>query len=80
MHVDSVAWAIGRKDLLSGLFYMASALCWIRSVDGVDDRPDRSSGSTVIPHPGLYLAALGLFAAAMLSKSAVVALPVAFAI
>ena len=44
MHVDSVAWAIGRKDLLSGLFYMASALCWIRSVDGVEDGPGRSSG------------------------------------
>lgn len=80
MHVDSVAWAIGRKDLLSGLFYMASALCWIRSVVGVDNGPGRSSGSTVIPHPGFYLAALGLFAAAMLSKSAAVTLPVAFAI
>ena len=33
MHVESVAWVIGRKDLLSGLFYMAAALCWIRSMD-----------------------------------------------
>ena len=80
MHVDSVAWAIGRKDLLSGIFYMASALCWVRSVGGVDDGPGRASGSTAIPHSGLYLAALGLFAAALLSKSVAVTLPVAFAI
>lgn len=93
MHVDSVAWVIGRKDLLCGLFYMASALCWFRSTEGVgDDLPD--SGNTPSSSPwrhrlfdplrapsrGLYLAALGLFAAAMLSKSAAVTLPVAFMI
>ena len=33
-----------------------------------------------LPRPGLYLAALGLFVAAMLSKSVAVTLPVAFAI
>ena len=35
MHVESVAWIMGRKDLLSGLFCMAVALCWIRSIDGL---------------------------------------------
>ena len=91
MHVESVAWVIGRKDLLSGLFYMAAALCWIRSMDGVgDSRPEvrdplsrspwRRWPLDGVPRPGLYLAALGLFAAAMLSKSAAVTLPVAFAI
>ena len=80
MHVDSVAWAIGRKDLLSGLFYMAAALCWTRSVEGVSDSRSRPPDSIPIPRPGLYLAALGLFAAAMLSKSVAVTLPVAFAI
>ena len=92
MHVDSVAWAIGRKDLLSGLFYMAAALCWIRSLDGVgDSQPDsrdalsrslwrRWLDSVRVPRPGFYLAALELFAAAMLSKSVAVTLPVAFAI
>ena len=100
MHVESVAWIIGRKDLLSGLFYMAAALCWIRSTDGVgDSRPEvrdppvpkehlitRSPwrrwlpDSLRVPRPGLYLAALGLLAAAMLSKSVAVTLPVAFAI
>ena len=100
MHVESVAWAIGRKDLLSGLFYMAAAFFWIRSLDDAgDSRPDsrdptatkahlpsRSAwrrwllDSIRVPRPGLYLAALGLFAAAMLSKSVAVTLPVAFAI
>ena len=99
MHVESVAWVIGRKDLLSGLFYMACALCWIRSMDGVDGggTDDRRShapkepplpqsswarwwpiASLRLPRPGLYLAALGLFVAAMLSKSVAVTLPVAF--
>ena len=79
MHVESVAWVIGRKDLLSGLFYVASALCWIRSIDGLEDGQRRFASSFGV-HPGLYLGALGLFVAAMLSKSASVTLPVAFAI
>ena len=93
MHVESVAWVIGRKDLLCGLFYMAAALCWIRSMDSIcHSRPDSRDplsrsprrrwplDSIRVPRPGLYLAALGLFAAAMLSKSVAVTLPVAFAI
>lgn len=99
MHVESVAWVMGRKDLLSGLFYMAAALCWIRSMEGAGggwpdphdppvpgkDLPSRSPSwrwplDLIPPRPGLYLAALGLFAAAMLSKSVAVTLPVAFAI
>ena len=93
MHVDSVAWVIGRKDLLSALFCMASALCWIRSMDSVgDSQPDSCNAvsrspwwrwlldALRVPRPGLYMAALGLFAAAMLSKSVAVTLPVAFAI
>ena len=101
MHVESVAWIMGRKDLLSGLFYMAAALCWIRSMQGAgggwpdsrdppaprQHRPSRSPRRRrwlldLIPaaRPGLYLAALGLFAPAMLSKSVAVTLPVAFVI
>ncbi len=80
MHVESVAWVIGRKDLLSGLFYVASALCWIRSIGGLGDGRRRSPGPIGMLRPGLYLAALGLFVAALLSKSAAVTLPVAFVI
>ena len=99
IHVEPVAWVIGRKDLLSCLFYMAAALCWIRAVGGIGDSRRGSRDSPVsrghmrsrslwqrtfdsigVPRPGLYLAALGLFAAAMLSKSVAVTLPVAFVI
>ena len=92
MHVDSVAWVIGRKDLLSGLFCMAAALCWMRSTAsfGVSrtDCPDDLlrvpwrwlPDSLRVPRPALYFAAVGLFAAAMLSKSVAVTLPVAFVI
>ena len=74
MHVESVALALGRKDLLCGLFYMAAALCWIRAM-ATGDGNQRG-----MPRLGPYLSALGLFVAAMLSKSAAVTLPAAFAI
>ncbi len=80
MHVDSVAIAIGRKDLLCGLFYVASAFCWTRSLEGVGDIRGRLASSLGVPRRRLYLTALGLFAAAMLSKSMAVTLPVAFAV
>ena len=81
MHVDSVAWVIGRKDLLSGLFYIAAALCWLRSMHGVgDSRADPARAAERMPRWGPYFAALALFAAAMLSKTVAVTLPVAFAI
>ena len=80
MHVDSVAWAIGRKDLLSGLFYVAATICWVRSVGGFGEVRDQTSCSVRGVRAGSYLAALGLFVAAMLSKSVAVTLPVAFAI
>ncbi|MDE2963983.1 MAG: tetratricopeptide repeat protein [Acidobacteriota bacterium] len=66
LHVESVAWVMERKDLLSALFYLAAALTWIRFVK--------------TPRPGRYALALGLFAAALLSKSIAVTLPAALLI
>ena len=63
LHVESVAWVIERKDLLSALFYLAAALTWVRFLKA--------------PRPGRYGLALGLFAAALLSKSIAVTLPAA---
>ena len=80
MHVESVAWAIGRKDLLSGVFYVAAALCWIRSIGGLADIRNRRLDPVRVTRLGLYLAALGFFAAAMLSKTVAVTFPVALAI
>ncbi len=66
LHVESVAWVIERKDLLSALFYLAAALTWVRFTEG--------------PRPGRYLLALALFTAGLLSKSIVVTLPLALLI
>ena len=66
LHVESVAWIIERKDVLSGLFYLAAVLAWMRFVEQ--------------PRPGRYACSLGLYAAGLLSKSIVVTLPVALLI
>ena len=61
LHVESVAWVIERKDVLSGLFYLAAVLAWMRFME----QPSR----------GRYAGSLVLYAAGMLSKSIVVTLP-----
>ncbi len=66
VHVESVAWIIERKDVLSALFYLGAVLVWIRFVEQ--------------PRPARYALALGLFTAGLLSKSVVVTLPVALLI
>ena len=66
VRVESVAWVIERKDVLSGLLYLAAAAVWIRA-----------GGA---PRPGRSLAALALYVAGLLSKSVVVTLPVALLI
>ena len=66
VHVESVAWIIARKDVLSALFYLTAVLAWIRFTEA--------------PRWGRYLPALALFAAGMLCKSIVVTLPAALLI
>ena len=66
LHVESVAWIIERKDLLSGLFYLTAVAAWLRFLEQ--------------PRPWRYGLALLLFAAGLLSKSIVVTLPVALLI
>ena len=66
LHVESVAWVIERKDLLSGLFYLAAFLAWVRFAEDA--------------RPGRYALTLTLFALGMLCKSIVVTLPAALAI
>ena len=66
MHVESVAWIIERKDVLSALFYLTAVLTWIRFNES--------------PGPARYALALALFAAGLLAKSVVVTLPVALLI
>ena len=68
LHVESVAWVIERKDLLSALFYLAAFLAWLRHTEAPDGGRKH------------YLLALGLFVAGLLCKSIVVTLPLALAI
>ncbi len=64
LHVESVAWVIERKDLLSGAFFLGAFLLWLRFVRN--------------PGPGSYLGSLLAFVAALLSKSIAVTLPASF--
>ena len=66
LHVESVAWVIERKDVLSGLFYFAAVLAWMRFVEQ--------------PNSRRYAYSLALYAAGLLSKSIVITLPVALLI
>ena len=66
LHVESVAWIIERKDVLSGLFYLTAVLVWLRFLEQ--------------PRPWRYGLTLLLFVAGLLSKSIVVTLPAALLI
>ena len=66
LHVESVAWIIERKDVLSGFCYLAAVLVWLRFLEK--------------PRHWRYGLALLLFAAGLLSKSIVVTLPAALLI
>jgi hypothetical protein len=61
LHVQSVAWAAERKDVLSAFFWIAAMGAWLRYARR--------------PRPGRYLAAAALIALGLLSKPMVVTLP-----
>jgi hypothetical protein len=61
LHVESVAWAASRKDVLSGVFFMLTLASWARFAE----RPSRSR----------YLAVALLFACGLLSKPTLVTTP-----
>ncbi len=66
LHVESVAWVIGRKDILATVFYLSSVLAYIRFAE--------------MRRRGDYLLAVALFVLGLLSKSITVTLPVALLI
>ena len=74
LHAESVAWAIERKDVLSGLLYFACVATWLRFLAARESaRPGRASRWR-------YGLALALLAAGMLAKNMVVTLPAALLI
>ena len=71
VQVESVAWITERKNVLSGLFYLSSALCMLRfySLDSQEEDPSRQ---------WLYYGlGLLLFVCALLSKTVTCSLPAA---
>lgn len=61
LHTEAVAWASGRKDLLSAFFFLGSLLAWLYWRDRGDRR--------------LYLLSVGLFALGLFAKVMVLTLP-----
>ncbi len=66
LRVESVAWATERRDVLYGLFFLLSALAYLRSVDEGAASPR-----------GWRWVSLAAFVAALLSKAAAMTLPAA---
>ncbi len=64
LHVESIAWAAERKDLLCGLFFLSSLLVYME----LAARPTRKK----------YSLCLGLFFLALISKPMAVSLPLVF--
>lgn len=71
LHVESVAWASERKDVLSGFFWMLTLLVYARFAKSEKPNPPLLS---FLPSP-LYWLALFLFACGLMSKPMVVTLP-----
>jgi protein O-mannosyl-transferase len=69
--VESVAWVTERKNVLSAVFYFASALAWLRFC------PLEESAAPPSSRWKWYFLALLFFSAALLSKTVTCTLPVA---
>lgn len=67
VHVEAVAWLMGRKDLLATLLYLLAATVWTSFIEA-----PRSKRRT-----RRYFLALGLFALGLLCKSMGITLPAA---
>ena len=76
VHVESVAWVTERKNVLSGVFYLGTALAYLRFA--ADSLP-QAMGATRSTHRRWrwYGLALVLFVGALLSKTVTCSLPAA---
>jgi hypothetical protein len=81
VHVESVAWAAERKDLLCALFFLLSIMMYVKYAGG-QKTEDRSQKAEEERWQGKfftnrhYLLSLGFFTLALLSKPMAVTLPV----
>jgi Flp pilus assembly protein TadD len=86
VHVESVAWVTERKNVLSGLFYLAALLAYLESGFGFrgsgvgDDKADALPALPETRHPkpdARYFLSLALFVLALWSKTVTCSLPAA---
>jgi tetratricopeptide (TPR) repeat protein len=77
LHVESVAWASERKDVLSAFFWMLTILCYAKAVtsDKWQVTGKRPNSSLITHHSSLYWLSLIFFACGLMSKPMVVTLP-----
>lgn len=87
VHVESVAWITERKNVLSGLFYLSSALAYFSFLGKYRSQPEPNATGKMASAPPVfdespwnwcfYGLSLILFVAALLSKTVTVTLPAA---
>jgi Flp pilus assembly protein TadD len=80
VHLESVAWITERKNVLSGFFYLSSALAYLRFAAVTADPADNSLSSDIPSTErsrswGFYALSLFLFLCALLSKTVTCTLP-----
>ena len=75
LHVESVAWASERKDLLCALFFLLSASYYVTYVRGLDASPPRTFWRN-----RAFLMSLAMFIISLASKTMAVSLPVVYLI
>lgn len=76
LHVEPVAWAADRKDVLSTVFWLLTMLMYVRHVEQADRRSTNGNVERQFPKAGRwYAAALFFFVCAVMSKTMVVTLP-----
>lgn len=74
VHVESVAWIAERKNVLSGAFFLAAALVYVRGALARPEGAGRTRAGWRAP------VSFALFACALLSKTVTAVLPVSLAI
>jgi len=67
LRVESVAWATERRDVLAGLFFLLSILCYLKAV---------TNGESGSRHRRWILVSLGAYVLSLLSKASAMTLPV----
>ena len=81
LRVESVAWVVERKDVLSGLFFMLTLLAWARHVKKIAPLENCETDSSIFSTLAFrrwtagYILALVFCALGLMSKSMLVTLP-----